>query len=89
MYLDPLLPRYKEYVGTGLPWIEGARADPGRRRSEDYIDERVLWIRNNAPFIRACRLRTPTAFDARTMGVVIERLVKDAGEYLSLFGLSS
>jgi len=90
-YLDQLLPRYKEYV-EALYALDLTEQELIRRTEEieDYIDERVLWIRSNDAVHRSLKvedadllLTSPDEWSA-----VLNRLTKDAGEYLSLFGLS-
>jgi potassium efflux system protein len=90
-YLDDLLPRYKDYVDT-LYALDQKEQELIRRTEEieDYIDERVLWIRSNAPIHQSLQIEDADQLllSPEQWAIVIERLIKDAGEYLSLFGLS-
>lgn len=90
-YLDQLVPRYKEYLET-LYALDLTEQELIRRTEEieDYIDERVLWIRSNDPVHRSLRVEPADLLliSHEQWGAVIERLVKDAGEFLLLFGLS-
>ena len=89
-YLDQLLPRYKEYVES-LYALDQKEQELIRRTEEieDYIDERVLWIRSNDPIHRSLQIEEADLHlvSRDEWATVLVRLLKDAKEYLSLFGL--
>ena len=89
--LDRLINRSRDYVNNLYALdLKERQLIKETEAFRDYIDERVLWIRSNAPLHQSVSIEKADRFLTSPMqwSVVLKRLVEDAGEYLVLFGLS-
>lgn len=90
-FLDKLLPDYKEYIETLYDLDETETLLIQRTEEiENYIDQRVLWIRSNSPLYQSLNIEDADRLlvSADEWSVVLKHLVDDAGDYLLLFSLS-